>query len=80
MQRLAETNRRVDQQVRPDLAKVLPRTIVAAGFEQQHAVVWIGGKAVGKHAAGAPRANDDVIDGNGFGHFTPPAFLWLGAV
>lgn len=32
-----------------------------ASFRQQHAVVRIGGEAVGQHAAGAASADDDVV-------------------
>ena len=37
--------------------------VVAAGFEQQHAVPARGGQAIGEHAAGGARADDDVVEG-----------------
>src|SRR5579862_1087789 len=39
------------------------RSVAPAGLDQQHLVVRIGGEAVGEHAARAPRADDDVVEG-----------------
>ena len=36
--------------------------VAAAGFEQQHPVARIGAEAVGQHAAGRSRADDDIVE------------------
>ena len=36
--------------------------VVAAGFEEQHAVAARRGQPVGQHAAGRAGADDDVIE------------------
>ena len=42
-----------------DLEVGMPR--LPTGFQQQHTAARIGGEAVGQHAAGAARADDDVV-------------------
>jgi hypothetical protein len=36
--------------------------VVAAGFQDQHAVFWIGGQPVGHDAAGGSCANHDIVE------------------
>ncbi|MCY1228496.1 hypothetical protein D9M72_408170 [compost metagenome] len=36
--------------------------VAAAGLEQQHAMAQVFGKAIGKHAAGATRPDDDIVE------------------
>ena len=53
--RVADREQVADRDVEPD------PVVVPAGFEQQHAVLRVGGQAIGKHAARRTRADDDVI-------------------
>ena len=54
--RIADREQIADRNVEPD------PVVAAAGFQQQHAVVRIGRQAVGQHAAGRARADDDVVE------------------
>ncbi len=62
VERAPEADRGVDQDVRPCLLEVARRAVVAAGLDQQHPGLGIGRQPVGEHAAGAARADDDVVE------------------
>src|ERR1700722_3823228 len=51
-QHLAPTERQLDERM----------AVPAAGFEQQHAYVRVGGETVGKCTAGGSRADDNVVE------------------
>src|SRR5262249_35790666 len=53
--RVADGEEVAHRDVEPD------QIVLAAGFEQQHARSRIGGEPVRQHAAGRPRADDDVV-------------------
>ena len=53
--RIADREQVADRDVKPD------PVVLAAGFEQQHAVLRVGREPVGQHAAGRARADDDVV-------------------
>ncbi|MCY1401208.1 hypothetical protein D9M71_163210 [compost metagenome] len=62
---------RVAHQFRDTLGHLHQRAAVpVAGFQQQHLLAWIGGQAVGQHAAGRTGANDDVVE---WGHVSSPS-------
>src|SRR4051812_2457410 len=42
-------------------------SVLRAGFEQQHRIFSIGAEAVGEHASGRARPDDDVVEFKGFG-------------
>ncbi len=54
--RIADGEQIADRNVEPD------PVVAAAGFQQQHALGWIGGQPVGQHAAGRACAYDDVVE------------------
>ena len=53
--RIADREQIADRDVVPD------PVVAAAGFEQQHAILGIRRKAIGQHAAGRARADNDVV-------------------
>ncbi len=53
--RIADREQVADRNVKPD------PVVLAAGFQQQHAIGRIGGQPVGQHAARRARADDDVV-------------------
>src|SRR5690606_24933123 len=61
VERLAEADRRVDHQVRYELARLLERPIVAAGLEQHDLVFAAFGQPSGQDTSGAARADDDIV-------------------
>jgi hypothetical protein len=69
--RVADREQVADRNVKPD------PVVLAAGLQQQHAVVRIGSEAVRQHAARRPCPNDDVIvfafDRRRVSHALPPS-------
>src|SRR5687768_13208751 len=64
--RVAHAIEIADRDVDPEVV------ILAAGFEQQHGDIGIGGQAVGQQAAGRAAADDDVVVGaECFGYAVP---------
>ena len=53
--RIADREQIADRNVKPD------PIVAAAGFEDEHALVGVGGQPVGQQAAGRARADNDVI-------------------
>ena len=59
LEQLAVADRHVD----PDIA------VLRARLEQQHRIFSVGAEAIGQHAAGRSRADDDIVEFNNFGQF-----------